>query len=123
METFVDWLENELNKRNWSRADLSRHADISQSAISHIYAGSRKPGKDVCSKIARALKLPEETVFRAAGILQPTYDQEDWSPTLLEWVKLFKDASDEEREIMLENARFFSNRSNKDRKKVADTPK
>ena len=34
-----------------------------------IANGSRRPGPDLCSAIAKALKVPEEEVFRAAGLI------------------------------------------------------
>lgn len=70
METkFVDWLLDELNKRSMSQADLARMSSITPAQISRIISGQRKPGEEALSSIARAFKLPPETVFRAAGLL------------------------------------------------------
>jgi transcriptional regulator with XRE-family HTH domain len=66
---FNDWLDRELNKRNWTRAELARRGDISQSALSLIYSGQRKPGIELCGKVAKALGLPAENVLRQAGLL------------------------------------------------------
>lgn len=72
MEKFNAWLLQELSKRNWSQSDLSYRANISRGTLSNILSGSRKIGTDVILAIARALHLPPEAVFRAAGILPPT---------------------------------------------------
>ncbi len=69
MESFSDWLVIQLNDKGWSQAELSRQAGVSRAAISAVIVGTRNPGNDLCEAIARALKLPPETVFRAAGIL------------------------------------------------------
>lgn len=72
MEKFSEWLDRQLISRNWSRADLSRKANISQATLSLIYSGQRSPGNDVCEAIAHALDLPPVEVFRAAGLLPPS---------------------------------------------------
>ncbi|HAF62041.1 MAG TPA: hypothetical protein DCK95_06920 [Anaerolineaceae bacterium] len=69
--TFTDWLNTELNVRNWSYADLSKKSGISQAHISKVFSGQRGVGIEFCEKIARALDLPTSLVFRKAGILPP----------------------------------------------------
>lgn len=71
MERFPAWILEELNKRGWKPADLSRETGISSGALSNILNDYRKPGPDVCRSIAHALRIPEETVFRQAGLLSP----------------------------------------------------
>lgn len=66
---FVDWLWDELNKRGWGQAQLVKRSGVSQSVLSRIMSNSRKPGPEALRKIARALQVPEETAFRAAGVL------------------------------------------------------
>ncbi len=68
---FSTWLDNELLKRNWSQSELARRAGVTRSGINGVIIGSRNPGTDLCEAIARALRLPPEEVFRAAGILPP----------------------------------------------------
>ncbi len=54
-------------------------------------------------KLAHALKLPIETLYRAAGIL-PT--PEDWSPSQSEWDAIFGELSEADQEEMLAIARM-----------------
>lgn len=54
-----------------SQSELARLAKLGRGTISNIMSGNRQVGQDTISAIARALKLPPETVFRAAGILPP----------------------------------------------------
>jgi transcriptional regulator with XRE-family HTH domain len=54
MERFSDWLLNELKSRDMSQSDLARIAGLGRGTISNIMNGT--------------LRLPPETVFRAAGI-------------------------------------------------------
>lgn len=82
METFGAWLQEELNKRKMSQADLSRASGLTTAAVAYLINGRRNAGEDACSKLAHALKLPPETVFRAAGLLPPVSEDEakfeDW---------------------------------------------
>jgi transcriptional regulator with XRE-family HTH domain len=68
MERFSDWLLNELKSRDMSQSDLARIAGLGRGTISNIMNGTRNVGQDTLTAIARALRLPPETVFRAAGI-------------------------------------------------------
>jgi len=70
MNAFAEWLDVEIAKHNWTRAELSRRSGISQSALSLIYSGQRKPGPDICEALARTLDLPAIIVYRQAGMMQ-----------------------------------------------------
>ena len=72
METdFSAWLFTELKLRDWTQADLANKSGLSQGAISKVVNKQRKPGFDFCEGLSRALKLPVETIFEAAGLLPP----------------------------------------------------
>lgn len=83
MEKFTHFIEEELERRGWSRADLARASGISQSMLSHIWAGTRNPGTEVCEGIARAFKMPPETVYRAAGLLPPVAREDELTAEIL----------------------------------------
>ena len=68
-KSFVEWLDAELGERGWSPTELARRSGLSQSAISLVLSGDRNPGNKFCDGIARAFKLPKETVYRIADIL------------------------------------------------------
>lgn len=61
----------ELNKREWSQAELARRCSTTTATISRIINGERQIGTDVANAVAIALKLPPEDVFRRAGLLPP----------------------------------------------------
>ena len=109
-QTFSGWLQEELNKREWTQADLSRKSEVSQAQIARIMSGSRGIGPEACKEIAHALDLPEEEVFRQAGLLSPKVEE---PPNLGEWIRMFVLADEEERDRMLEVARTLSRRSRK----------
>ena len=66
---FSEWLQSQLDLREWTQADLARHSKVTQTHISRIMNGARQPGPDAITGIARALKLPAEEVMRQAGLL------------------------------------------------------
>ncbi len=65
---FNEWLTKKLQEVRWSQADLSRYSGITTGAISN-YINGRIPDKSALIKIAKALKVSPEIVFRAANIL------------------------------------------------------
>jgi len=68
---FSDWLQRKLDERKWSYADLARNSRISPAQITRLMSGERGIGPKTCKAIARALRIPPETVFRQAGLLPP----------------------------------------------------
>jgi transcriptional regulator with XRE-family HTH domain len=102
--TFTDWLSDEMHKRGWSQAELAREAEITKGALSHIFSGTRKPGVLMLKSIARAFNLPEEHVFRVAGILEAASGPQKVTD-LDVWVSIFVEADLETRQHLLAVAR------------------
>lgn len=71
MVKFSAWLDEKLEEKGWTRAELSRRAGVSQSSLSMVYSGQRNIGPELASAIARAFDLPESTVFAAAELISP----------------------------------------------------
>jgi len=105
--TFIEWLSDEIHRRGWTQAELADRSGVTRGAISHLFSGTRNPGVEIITKMARALEIPTAEVFRAAGLLETDPEQ---PPRLGEWVRMFMEADDATRDLMLENARFFSER-------------
>lgn len=74
---FAIWLEEQLHERAWKPADLAHAARINTGTLSNILNGTRGAGPEVCRDIARALRLPEEIVFRRAGLLSQRPEMDD----------------------------------------------
>lgn len=69
--SFPEWLQREIDERGWSWNKLSDIAGLSSGTIYNIKDGTRGVGENSLSAIAKALKMPQEEVFRAAGLLKP----------------------------------------------------
>ena len=105
MTDFREWLQNELNSRGWAQIELTRRGGISSGAISKLMSGERKPGPDMCNAIATALNLPPEDVFRAAGLLPQSRDDD---PLVREAAYLVGLLSQERKRQVLEYIRFVA---------------
>lgn len=68
---FAAWLLNEIRVHKLSQSELARAAGVTRAAISDVVNGRRAPGRVLVNGVARALSIPPEIVFRAAGILPP----------------------------------------------------
>ena len=68
---FIEWLNEELQKRDWSQRELARRSGLSSSSVHHVFQGRRDPGTKFCKAIAKALHIPVEDVYREANLLPP----------------------------------------------------
>lgn len=77
MESFSVWLLKELKYRDITQSRLAQIAGLGSGTISNIMTGNRKVGSETLGKIAKALNIPIEEVFRAAGMLPPVQNLKD----------------------------------------------
>lgn len=87
---FPDWLQSELDKRRWSQADLAYSAGISRAVVNKLLNRKTYPQPDTLQAIARAFKLPVETIYRAAGLLPQETDSETFEAEIIHKLKLIK---------------------------------
>jgi len=101
-QDFGDWLQLELDNRGWNQAELARRSGNTTAQISRVMTGEQHPGPTVARKIARALHVPAEEVFRRAGLLPTTPKQPEGTEEL---VYHYASLSDEDRKRLLIIAR------------------
>src|SRR5438477_2660380 len=101
--TLSTFLNEELNKRGWSQRELARRADLSPTSISEVIAGKRGPGKRFCQAVAKALQVPPERIFQAAGIIEapPT------TALFTELINLAKSLNEQNQKKLIEYAQFL----------------
>ena len=100
---FSDWLNSEMMRLGWSQADLARASGLTTAAISRYINGGRSIGPDAANAIAKALNVPVETVFRAAGLLPPEREAVHGMAELREVYSLLPES---DRQELLEIARL-----------------
>lgn len=74
---FAEWLQAEMDRRGWSQSDLARYADLNRAVINKLLNGKSHPQPSTLSAISRALKMPIETTYRAAGLLPAAPDTDE----------------------------------------------
>jgi transcriptional regulator with XRE-family HTH domain len=73
-ELFRNWLLVAMESKGMRQADLARATGMTSGGISHILNEMRKPSPSTLKKIAKALGMPTETIYRAAGLLPDLKD-------------------------------------------------
>lgn len=77
MDDFIDWINQELKRRDWSQADLARRAGMTRGGINGLMnKQQKKPGLDAILGIARALEMSPCRVLKKAGLLPNVSDTE-----------------------------------------------
>jgi transcriptional regulator with XRE-family HTH domain len=109
-QPFIDWLQHELQQRGWNQAELARRSRLTTAQVSRIMTGEQSPGPVSCQKLARALHLQPEDVFRRAGLLPPAVKPPDGTEEL---VSLFSALSEADRRRLLIIARGLQEASGK----------
>ena len=74
---FSEWLQAEMDKRGWSQSDLARYADLNRAVINKLLNGKSHPQPPTLEAISRALRIPIEITYRAAGLLPTNPDNDD----------------------------------------------
>src|SRR5512138_682659 len=74
---FSEWLQAEMDKRDWSQSDCARAAELNRAVINKLLNGKCKPQPTTLLAIARGFKIPVEIAYRAAGLLPLGADQDD----------------------------------------------
>ena len=95
---FVDWLESELNNREWNPADLAKKSGVDSGVISRVLSRERGIGNSTLKSIAVALGYPDVYVFRKAGIIDPVTKATEQTDLL---ISLFDQFPDDEKEELL----------------------
>jgi transcriptional regulator with XRE-family HTH domain len=112
------WLNIETETRGWSLRELARRVGVSHTTIINIANQQRRPSADLCRRIALALHVPPEEVFRKAGLLPQLPKQDKATRELNDILPLL---TDEELELLLHAARGMLKESAGDRPKAEDT--
>jgi len=95
---FGNWLEGEIEQREWNTTTLARKAGVNPGNLSRVMSGHRNAGVDMCQAIAKALGYPVETVFRQAGLLPQATGGE---AAITQLVEIAQNLTEAEREELL----------------------
>lgn len=113
-KNFSEWVLKERNEREWSQADLARHAGKSRVIINKIENGTTTASPDTIVAIARALKVPLTLAFRKAGLLPPELPNE---AELNDWKEILASLSERDRTILRKTAAIMIELDEKQKKR------
>ena len=97
----AEWLQSEIDKRGWSQSDCARACDLNRAVINKLLNGKCKPQPNTLIAIARGFKIPVETAYRAAGLLPPSTDGDDYTQELIHIFKSIQSPQRKATAIML----------------------
>ena len=97
----AEWLQSEIDKRGWSQSDCARACDLNRAVINKLLNGKCKPQPNTLIAIARGFKIPVETAYRAAGLLPPSTDGDDYTQELIHIFKSIQSPQRKSTAIML----------------------
>lgn len=76
----IDWLNKEMERRDWSMREASRRAGLAHNTISLYVRGERTPDPEVCAALADAFGVTTEYVMYLAGHIE--HDPSRHDPTI-----------------------------------------
>ena len=110
MESFGEWLQQELNQRGWSHRELARRAKMSQAVVSRIVSGHTSPTCGFCIGIAAPLEVSPVHIMQLAGVLPEDTKLSDGvdDTVIQEIVKVLRTLSPFYRDEILRHARYLT---------------
>jgi transcriptional regulator with XRE-family HTH domain len=78
MKSVPEILLSELDKRGWTQAELAKRSGVTSAQISRIISGQRGSETKTLVAIANALKISPDVFLRAAGLLPPAPEKDEW---------------------------------------------
>ena len=100
---FGTWLSEKLLELKMIPADITRATGLDSGVLSNLINNKRFPSVDTCKSLAKAMGIPLEEVYRAAGILPKKPDVDAVSEAILH---LVLSLPKEDKEDVLEYARL-----------------
>lgn len=102
------WLSQELERRNWSHNELARQTGVSQSYVTNILNGKRKPSVNFCNRVAKSLDVAPAYLLSLAGLLPGEPTPADPGPITSEILQIVEALPPEKRRQLLEYAKWFA---------------
>lgn len=103
MVSFGQWLFDKLEEKGWSMSELGRRCNTTHVTISRLISGVRKPSPELTIRLAYALDVTPEEIFRRVWLPSSMAARLD-TAELLEYVE---GLTREERAELLKYARYL----------------
>lgn len=103
-EQFAKWINEFIQNKGWTQAELARRANLSKASISDISSGKITPGFEICMKLAKAMSIPPQEVLRKANLLPSVNLSQEEQENL---IFLFDNLTSEKKAMLLSYAKFL----------------
>jgi len=100
---FSNWLDQEIKRRELSRAKFADKVGVTRQAITNIIARQSMPSFDTLKSMARVLGYQDVVLFRKIGILDPIPEKTAQTEEL---VFLFDRLPDDEKRNLIDYMRI-----------------
>jgi transcriptional regulator with XRE-family HTH domain len=68
-DKFIEWVNNEMRKKNWSIRQTAKASGLSPALVSITLSGE-KPTFNTCAGLAEAFNVSPNYVFQLAGLIE-----------------------------------------------------
>ena len=99
LENFVSWLKAELKRQNITQSELAIRSGMSAAQISRIVNLVSPPSHETLAAIASGLHKPVEQIYRIAGVLPTSTDQDELQKNAIYLFDTLKDAGNKQRAV------------------------
>ncbi len=114
---FTQWLQEQLDIKNWRVTDLANHARLSTATVSRILNGQRKGDPETLMAIANALNISETLVYRKAGILSEENNNKKINETIEQIVHETEGMNEQDQQEVLAFIRMKNNLRQRQKRK------
>ncbi len=94
----AEWLQKNMDERNWGVRETARRAHVSHPTISDVLNGGAV-SFDTCRALAKLFGVKVDFVLRLAGLLEPVQDS---SETIEEIVNMTMELPEDDQEEVLQ---------------------
>jgi len=98
---FSKWLAKEMNERGWSQSDLAQASNLHRAVINKLLQNKYLPHTDSLIAISHGLSVPVEASFRAAGLLPPVSDEDEFLEEAVYLLRTIQNAERRETAVAL----------------------
>jgi transcriptional regulator with XRE-family HTH domain len=122
-DEFINWVKDEMEKRNLGIRDTARLVKVSHPTISEIVTYRQTPSFDTCVALANAFNYNPTAIVKLAGLLTDTQKTQEQDPLLQDLLYTLSRLPPEDQDELLELAKFKLERQSRTKTTLNSHPK
>lgn len=105
-QKFIEWLTGQMEANNLGIRETAKKVGVSHPTISEMVTYGNMPSYETCVALAKAFNVPPLQVLQLAGMMPSSITERE--AKLLELDHLYANATEEQRDRILEYIRFIT---------------